>query len=242
MQTILAILITGCMGLAAIFLPIQMSRSARSLGFSRRRQVRVGVVTFLILGTWLGLVLWGALTGFFGTPVFEIYGIPFTHVTYLVLGPVIFGSLLLWLSPTTRALIDTFTPFRVIMIETARAIGAVFLVRYFRGELPGIFALPAGIGDVFIGVTAPIMAYLYRAYGKKVRALAIGWNILGIAELATSFTIGYLAFALKVFPGVVISNVAVPTAFPLVLIPGFGVPLTILVHIIALRLIFKQKS
>ena len=239
MQSIVSITITACMALAAVFLPLRIFQGSQALGFSKSKSIRVAALTLLLIGGWLGLVIWGALAGFFQTPVFEISGIPFTHVNYLILGPVILGSLLIWLSPTTRALIDTFAPHRVMLIETARAIGAVFLVRYFEGSLPGIFALPAGIGDLFIGATAPVISYLYRTRGEHVRKLAIGWNILGLAELAMSFVMGYLAFGLKVIPGID-TSVNIQTAFPLVLIPGFGVPLMILMHIIALRLLTKR--
>ncbi len=241
MQALIAALITGCMASAVVFFPIRLARGARTLGFSRDRQMKVAVTAFCILGTWFGLVVWGALTGFFQTPVFSVFGIPFTHVNYLVLGPVILGSLLMWFSPTTCALIDTLSPYRLMLFETARTVGVVFLVRYVEGGLPGIFALPAGIGDVFIGCTAPLISYLYRRYGERVRILAIGWNILGLVELAMSLVIGYLVFGLRVFPGVEVSNTGVPTGFPLVLIPGFGVPLMVLVHIIALRVLRRMQ-
>jgi len=233
-----AILITACMALAAIGFPLRIARSARALGFPKTKQVRVTLIAVLVMGLWFSFVLWGSLTGFFETPPFPVLGIPVTHVNYLALGPVLLGVTLIAFSPTTRALLDTLAPQRVMLIETARAIGGVFLVRYFQGDLPGIFALPAGIGDLFIGLTAPLMAYLYMKEGDHVRSLAIAWNIFGILELIVSLTMGYLVSALKLF------SVSIPTtaAFPLILIPGFGVPLMILFHLIALRVLVRQRA
>lgn len=236
MQSIIAILITACMALAVIFFPVRIYTSARTLGFPKSKQIRVTLIAFLLFGVWFSLVLAGSLTGFFETPFTTVAGIPFTHVNYLVLVPVFLGCVLIAFSPTTRALIDTFAPHRVMLIETARSIGGVFLVRYAQGALPGIFALPAGIGDVFIGVTAPLISHMYLKTSFKARPLAIVWNILGILELMISLTIGYLVSGLKLF------SVSIPatTTFPLVLIPGFGVPLMILFHIIGLRLLLRQ--
>ena len=233
-----AILITTCMALAAIGFPLRIARSARALGFPKTKQIRVTRIAALVMGLWFSFVLWGSLTGFFETPPFLVLGIPLTHVNYLALGPVLLGVTLIAVSPTTRVLLDTLTPQRVMLIETARAIGGVFLVRYFQGELPGIFALPAGIGDLFIGMTAPLMAYLYAKKGDQVRSLAIAWNIFGILELVVSLTVGYLVSTLKLF------SVSIPatTAFPLILIPGFGVPLMILFHLIALRVLIRRPA
>jgi hypothetical protein len=35
--------------------------------------------------------------------------------------------------------------------------GGVSLVRYFEGQLPGVFAIPAGIGDILTGIFAPVL-------------------------------------------------------------------------------------
>jgi len=132
-----AILITACMAFAAIGFPLRIAWSARALGFSKTKRVRVTRIATLVMGLWFSFVLWGSLTGFFETPPFLVLGIPLTHINYLALGPVLLGVILIALSPTTRALLDTFVPQRVMLIETARADGGVFLVRYFQGELPG---------------------------------------------------------------------------------------------------------
>jgi hypothetical protein len=45
-----------------------------------------------------------------------------------------------------------------VLIQTFRILGGVFLVRYFQGELPGVFAIPAGVGDVLTGLFALLVA------------------------------------------------------------------------------------
>jgi hypothetical protein len=129
-----------------------------------------------------------------------------------------------------------------MLAQIARLIGAIFLVRYFMGDMPGAFALPAGIGDVLIGLTAPIVAWLYTTRGDRVRGLAIAWNILGILDLVNALVLGFLAFGLRVFPGPETSPAGQPTAFPLILIPGYGVPLMMLVHIVTLRLLLRKPE
>lgn len=243
MQPAIAISIVAMMSFVPILFPIRIADSATQLHFSPRKRALAVLITFLLLGGWLALVLWGSLSRSFPGPI-RIQGVPASipQVAYLSLGPVILGSLLIALSPTTRALLDNFQPHRVMLIQTARVIGGVFLVRYLTGDMPGVFALPAGIGDVLIGVTAPVISYLYATRGDRVRALAIGWNILGMLDLVNALTVGFLAFGLRAFPGAQATSAGQPTTFPLILIPGFGVPLTMLLHIVALRLLLRKPQ
>jgi hypothetical protein len=67
------------------------------------------------------------------------------------------------------------------------------------------------------------------------RFAAVGWNIFGILDLVVAITMGFLSapgpFQLLAFerPNVL------TTVFPLVLVPTFAVPLSILLHIAALK-------
>ena len=59
-------------------------------------------------------------------------------------------------------------------IQAGRFAGLGFLALYANGVLPGSFALPAGLGDMAIGVTAPwvLLALIRRpgfAAGKTFR-------------------------------------------------------------------------
>ena len=46
----------------------------------------------------------------------------------------------------------------LIGLQTFRIVGVIFIVAWLGGTLPGGFALPAGIGDVAIGLAAPFVA------------------------------------------------------------------------------------
>ncbi len=103
------------------------------------------------------------------------------------------------------------------------------------------FALPAGIGDVLIGIAAPVLAYtLARGYAGS-RGLAIVWNIAGIGDLVVAVATGFMSspglYQRLAFdePNTLIS------AYPLVMIPLFAVPLFILLHVISLRRFFAGK-
>jgi len=58
--------------------------------------------------------------------------------------------------------------------------GVVFLILYFLGLLPFRFAVPGGVGDIFIALTAPVVANRLEFARKKI---LFCWHILGLLDL-----------------------------------------------------------
>jgi hypothetical protein len=148
--------------------------------------------------------------------------------------PILLGCLLIWRWPAVSRLIDAVPRQWVIAIQVFRMEGVTFLVLYSSHLLPGLFALPAGVGDVAVGLLAAAIG-IGASRGWQLRARTVlRWNLLGIADLLVAVTTGFLtapsAFQMFAFdrPNELISM------FPLVLIPTFLVPLAILLHIISL--------
>ncbi|HYK36216.1 hypothetical protein [Alloacidobacterium sp.] len=152
--------------------------------------------------------------------------------------PVAFGSAALlpiiifmaWfsVSPSFRAFVLGLNPRTLTMVQSWRIAGYVFLVLYAYGILPGAFAMPAGWGDVAIGVTAPLIAL--KLVGRSHRAGFIFWQILGMADLVTALGSGVATG----FLGHNSVAMAPVTVLPLSLIPTFGVPLFFIFHIICI--------
>lgn len=119
-------------------------------------------------------------------------------------------------------------------IQAWRAGGLGFLALSANGVLPDTFALPAGWGDIAIGVTAPWMALaLIRRPAFASSHLFAVWNLLGILDLVVAVSAGALSSGFV--PGLVGEVTTAPMArLPLVLIPAFLVPLFIMLHLAAL--------
>ena len=119
-------------------------------------------------------------------------------------------------------------------IQAWRAGGLSFLALYVHGILPGLFAWPAGLGDIAIGITAPWIALaLIRRPAFAASRVFVVWNILGILDLVVAVITG--AMISGFIPGLVGTVTTAPMAqLPLVLIPAYFVPLFIILHLIAL--------
>jgi hypothetical protein len=119
-------------------------------------------------------------------------------------------------------------------IQAWRAAGFGFLALYAHGVLPGVFALPAGLGDIAIGVTAPwiVLALIRRPGFARSKTFAV-WNLLGVLDLVVAVSTGALSSGLAT--GIAGEITTAPMAqLPLVLIPAYLVPIFIMLHLTAL--------
>src|ERR687888_1154452 len=114
----------------------------------------------------------------------------------------------------------------LIAIHTYRIGGIAFLWGMTQGMLDPAFAIPAGVGDILIGVTAiPFAIFLWKGYSWSKYAVVV-WSVLGIADLVNAVTLG------------VITNpdfrTSTMTTFPWILVPTVAVPLALALHGITL--------
>jgi hypothetical protein len=119
-------------------------------------------------------------------------------------------------------------PRALTFVQSWRIVGFTFLVLYAAGILPGVFALPAGWGDIAIGATAPLAALKLANFSR--RRSFIFWQILGIFDLVMAVTLGTTARLISPH-GV---STQVMTVLPMSLIPTFAVPLLIMLHVICI--------
>jgi hypothetical protein len=190
--------------------------------------------TLSVLVAWFLLALWLGLRGaFFGG------GPPIALALSLLVPMAVFALDTRLRGPLFEGL-RRFDLAGLIALQTYRVGGVFFLVAWMAGDLPGAFALPAGIGDIVIGAAAPFVAAAVAARRPGHRALAVGWNILGVADLVNALfqgvshsppPYGFLAGSV---------TTAAVTHYPLSLIPTFGVPLAFILHALALRRAFSS--
>jgi len=122
----------------------------------------------------------------------------------------------------------------IVGMQAWRWAGFGFLTLYFYGVLPGIFAWPAGLGDMAIGVTSPlVLAALLRRPDFAASKRFVAWNLSGILDLTVAVSIGALVPLLAPnFYGAV--STAPMTQLPLVLVPTYLVPTFLILHLTAL--------
>jgi hypothetical protein len=192
------------------------------------RGARLAVTT--VLAVWLFLVLsFGAAGGFAVAP-----GKPPVPIAIGVAVPLLLFFAALRLSRSFREFVLSLDLRLIAGIQAWRWAGLEFLTLYAHKVLPAVFALPAGLGDMAIGATAPwIILALVRQRNFAASGTFIRWNILGILDLIIALGIGTVSALLATGAPGEISTAPMAT-LPLLLIPAFLVPIFLMLHIAAL--------
>lgn len=174
----------------------------------------------------LALALWflsanvvGFSAGFKTTGIASPAGLLMLVIPMLVVMSVLFLT-----RPATR-LLQRMPPDWLIGIQVYRTTGFLLLYLYFHDNYVARgFALSAGIGDIFVGLTSIVVARWVRIKAPGYQAAAIIWNIAGIADLV----LAPISALVAGFQGI--------TSYPLVVVPLFlGPPLGIFMHAASLR-------
>ena len=182
----------------------------------------------------LGLAAWFALTAAIGMSGFVAAGPDqaFRPVLVTVVVPIAVFLALFAGSDRVRDFVLTRDLRVVTMLQAWRIIGFAFLPLYAYGVLPGLFAWPAGLGDVAIGLSTPLIVLaLARQPGFAHSRKFVVWNLLGMLDFVVAA--GTSTLASGAFPGLFAGSVtAAPMeVWPLVLFPAFIVPLFAILHL-----------
>jgi hypothetical protein len=109
------------------------------------------------------------------------------------------------------------------------------------GKLPAVFALPAGLGDIAIGVEAVFVARNLRRGVASHRAVWY-FNVLGLVDLVVALAIGFAAAPAVVRLLLVSPTTEAISLLPLALIPATVVPLASALHLLSLRQLMKTGT
>ena len=191
-------------------------------GQVHKTRVRVWLLVAVPVTLWLVSIYWLALTGAFRPR--PAGWLPTPVAIFL---PVIIGLPLLLRSRFIGAVLDRLPAWWLVAIQTYRVLGATFLIGWARGDLSSLFALPAGFGDISVGLLAVPIAYLLTKGGRNTLNLAVAWNLLGLLDFAIAIGIGILTTQQIIVPDR--PNLALGS-FPAVMIPAFAVPSWTLLH------------
>jgi len=223
-----AMVLAGLIGTTATIC-VMLWRGAPTAGVSRHSATRVAVVAGIVWGAWVlasGLLANAEVYRFQPTKA-----APWIAVAMIV--PLVAVLLSTRVPLVSRILDQPDALWRLTLPQFFRPVGVTFLVAMALGYLPAVFAIPAGIGDIAIGVEAVFIARNLRR--GIVDRTTVWFNVLGLLDLVVALAIGVMAA-----PGLARLLVVSPSTeaislLPLVLIPTTIVPLAVALHVLSLR-------
>jgi hypothetical protein len=150
------------------------------------------------------------------------------EVAIAALAPILVFSLWFAASEKFRQFTLSLNPRILTLAQSWRIVGFTFVLLEAKGVLPGVFALPAGYGDMAIGATATLVAW--KLAHPNHRGSFILWQTLGVIDLVTAVSLGTTARLLSPQG----ASMAAMTVLPLSLVPTFLVPLFFIFHVICI--------
>lgn len=228
----LIVIVTNLTIAVAVWSILSSATGRSGLAPAAQRTVRIGSAAFL--GVWLGTALLLAPSPASLLDRDRFYITPLIPSLFVL--PMTIALLALWRSSKLRRVLAAVSLPAVHGVQVYRIIGAVFLVLLAQGQVPAHFALPAGWGDVTVGLAAPLVALALARGARSARLLAVSWNVFGLLDLAVAVGMGtgFLAPFLAPQLGSRVPSTGAMGVFPMILVPAFAVPVSVLLHVLAL--------
>ena len=153
-----------------------------------------------------------------------------------VVGPVVLFVVFVVVGSSIGASVAAAIPLWLILGFGSFRIGVELLLHrlWEDGLVPKLLTYAGGNVDMFVGLSAPIIAWI-ATRGRLGLRLAMGWNVLGLLSLANAAASAVLTGPLKLI-STEVPNVAMGM-FPYTFIPGFLAPLAVTLHVLAIRAI-----
>jgi len=216
-------------GFVTVMVAVVVALSARYLN---------GRAAFGVLG---GLCMWFIYVGlmaYFG--VVQNTAMRPPGIAFIVVPVIVFLIIFIVRSFTDAGVALSFPLWIILGTQCFRVGVELFLHQlWIDGLAPKMLTFAGANVDIYVGASAPLIAWL-STRGRLGIRLALTWNLLGLLALANVVIRGVLTA-----PGSFnLIHAEVPNlmfvTFPFMFIPGFFVPLAVVLHILAIRAISSR--
>jgi len=164
-----------------------LNRALADADWPTRDRTRTLLASAVILVGWLvAAIALGAMG------VYDVNASEVPTIQYGIVLPILIGAIMIWQSEAAKRIIDAVPQEWLVGVQLYRALGVIFLILYATGKLPGLFAWPAGIGDIAIGLLAPVVGLAYARAPRKAASLVAAWNVFGILDLMIAVGTGFM--------------------------------------------------
>ena len=230
----ITILVVSVAVVLTVWVPVIMYRAAIRHGRSTNESLTLAGALMVLFAVWFGVSVGYTRVEAFhdgpGRPPWLMY----LFFALIVIGPIAVAR---W-SSLDELLADRRTLAELLISQTARWLGCVFLVLKVGGQLPGFFAYPAAFGDIAVGVTACV-AVIALIWSTST-IIPIAWSVLGLLDF-----IGAVGTASLATQALAVVHTDPPTSvfsqWPLVLFPAYLVPFSIILHVTTIRVLLANR-
>ena len=153
-----------------------MNQALAGAAWSVRDRMQAILASATVLIGWLAAAVALSAAG-----LYHVNGSAIPTIQYGILLPILIGALMIWRSEAAKRILDAVPQSWIVGVQLYRALGVIFLILYAGGRLPSLFAWPAGLGDIAIGLLAPVVGIAYargraRPRGSSGRGTCLAFS------------------------------------------------------------------
>jgi len=211
----------------AIALGLTWLGAARMPASAKSRYMTAGVLSAVLIGWEIVAQYLGAANTYLAS-IENPPAVP--TILFGLLIPLAVAAIALWRSESIAKLVSAIPLHWLVAAQVYRVGGGIFLVLWANGRLPWQFALPAGIGDVTTGIVAGVVAVRLAQNAIGAGRAAYAWCLFGVADLVVAIAMGAMTSPGRVHLLALEAPNLLVTAYPLVMVPTFAVPLALMLH------------
>ncbi|MFN8713093.1 MAG: hypothetical protein ACK5Z2_09615 [Bacteroidota bacterium] len=171
--------------------------------------------------------------------MFEVQSVPPQIVKLTTLPLMIFLVLVVFNLPFWKAINRETKASAFIRIHLFRLIGSFLLILSLLHQLPLVFGLIAGLGDVITALTSIYVARIIEQKKSNSKAIALVWNTFGLLDILATSTMAIVFTKLSIETGS--AGVDALGKFPFCLIPAFAPPIIIFLHLSLYRKLLVKR-
>jgi hypothetical protein len=222
-----------CLILILIGLKIGLRRSQ----FSLKKQQQIFIGTIITLLIWLVSINLLACKGYLS----DFSTLP-PKITLLLIPPMLIWLIVTWKSITLKIVLNHVSPHWIIYLQSFRIFVELLLWKQFMiGVTPIQMTFEGRNFDILVGLTAPIIGFLYVKDKVRFRKLALIWNFAGMALLINILVIAVLSFPTKFRYFMNEPSNTFVTEFPGILLPGLLVMIAYTMHYFSIKQLMITK-
>lgn len=229
-----ALFISLVFAIAFILLIAVYVSSRRSVHLSFEERRNNFVVSLVVIMVWLIFTLIMAASGF----LTDYAAMP-PRILLIVVPPLVFFLVLLN-AKQFNDLTEQFNVFWLIYLQSFRILMEFILwLLYHYNVIPVQMTFEGRNFDVLVGLTAPFIAYYCFIKKSWPLRVALVWNFVGIAFLLHIVIVAMLStpYPFRQFMNEPANMVVF--YFPFIWLPAFVVPFALLLHLVAIRRLWK---
>ncbi len=191
----ITILVVSVAVVFTVWVPVIMYRAAIRHGRSTSESLRLAGALVVVFVVWFGLSAGCTQVEAFHDGPDRTPWLVYVFFALIVVGPMAVTRF----SSLDELLADRRTLAELLISQTARWLGCVFLVLEVGGQLPGFFAYPAAFGDIAVGLTACV-AVIALIWSTST-IIPMAWSVLGLLDFVGAVGTAFLAETVRLTRG-----------------------------------------